>query len=237
MNFFYLIKNFFFPGSCVLCDVSLTESKEIHYGLCEKCHSDINYINENKCNICGKPLISEIETCLQCRNKENLKEEKSNIDRLWTFFPYMGKYRKLLTEYKFKKNLILANLFAELITEVIKNEPLFENIEIVPVPPRPGKIKNLGWDQVDFLVKKLKKQSNFTVNRCLKRKKSKIQKQLNRAERMENLKGRIFIKGKAPKTALIIDDVITTGSTMEVIAQVLKQAGTKKVYGLSLFYD
>jgi ComF family protein len=187
----------------------------------------------NKCGLCGKPLISEIELCLPCR-----KGDHHSYDRLWVIFPYSGKYRKLLSMYKFKKNLSLAKFLAEKILEILR-EPLLKDAVIVPVPPRPGKIKDTGWDQVDYLVKRLIRLSKDDVSlcRCLKRTKSKTQKQLDRAERIENLKGRISVCAKIPKTVLIIDDVITTGSTMEVCSSVLKENGAEKVYGLWLFYD
>jgi predicted amidophosphoribosyltransferase len=75
------------------------------------------------------------------------------------------------------------------------------------------------------------------VSRCLKRGKYKVQKELNRNDRLNNLKGRIAINGKAPNTALVIDDVITTGATIEVCSDVLKNNGTQKIYGLCVFYD
>jgi ComF family protein len=137
--------------------------------------------------------------------------------------------------YKFKKNLPLANFLADKTFEVL-NDPLLKDAVIVPVPPRPGKIKDTGWDQVDYLVKKLFSEG-VSICRCLKRTKSKTQKQLDRAERIENLKGRISVYGKVPQIALVIDDVITTGSTMEVCSSVLKENGVEKVYGLCLFYD
>jgi len=144
----------------------------------------------------------------------------------------------LLTAYKFGKKLPLADFFAEKITELIKNEPLLGNAVIIPVPPRPGKIKETGWDQVDYLVKRLEKYlPEASVSRILKRRKSKVQKLLNRSQRIENLKGRITINGNAPNTVLVIDDVITTGSTMEVCSNVLKEGGAQRVYGICLFYD
>jgi len=157
---------------------------------------------------------------------------------MWVLFPYIGKYRILLTEYKFKKNLTLVNFFVEKIQTILA-DPLFKDAVIVPVPPRMGKIRETGWDQVEFLVKKIEKLSRGKVSvcRCLKREKSKIQKSLNRVERMEKLKGRITLVGTAPNKVLIIDDVITTGSTIEVCSSVLKRCGAEKVYGLSLFYD
>jgi ComF family protein len=231
---FFLVKNYLFPAECALCECILIDADEARLGLCQNCYSSVNHVftNGSKCAICGKPLISEAETCLSCRDKQH------SYDRLWTLFPYTGKYRKLLTSYKFEKKIRLADFFAEQIIGLIKNESLLENVIVVPVPPRPGKIKETGWDQVDYLVKRLKKKSNnLVVSRCLVRGKSKVQKKLNRLQRLENLKGRIMVKGTAPDYVLVIDDVITTGSTMEVCSSILKENGAQKVYGLCLFYD
>lgn len=143
-----------------------------------------------------------------------------------------------MTEYKFNKNLALADFLAEKALEIL-NDPIFKEFVIVPVPARPGKIKENGWDQVDYLVKRIKKLSKggVCVSRCLIRKKSKTQKKLNRAQRLENLKGRIKARGAIPQNVIVIDDVITTGSTLEVCSAVLKENGAQRVYGLCLFYD
>jgi ComF family protein len=226
-------KNCLFPEDCAICGGALIEPDEMRFGLCQDCVASINSVpsGNGKCIICGKPLISEFNTCLPCRSAQY------PYDRLWTIFPYTGKYRKLLTAYKFEKRLSLAGFFTDKIIEVIKNEPLLEKATIVPVPPRPGKIKEAGWDQVEYLVKILEKHfPGVSVSRCLKRSKSRIQKRLNRSERLENLKGRITINGNAPNIVLIIDDVITTGSTMEVCSSVLKESGAQKVFGLCIFY-
>jgi ComF family protein len=238
MNFlnklFFRTKNIIFPQVCALCDIELINAKEIQYSLCEQCGDSLKINSGVKCNICGKPLISEREMCLSCRNGE-----EHSYDRLWTLFPYTGKFRSLLSAYKFQKRLSLANFFAEKVIEIIKTEPLLKEAYIVPVPPRPGKIKESGWDQVDYLIKMIKKleKENVRVNLCLKRGKSMVQKRLNRKERAENLKGRIYLNKAVQKTVLIIDDVITTGSTMEICANTLKEGGAEKVYGLCLFYD
>jgi len=260
---FLRAKDFFFPGACVFCGGSLIDPLEVRYSLCRNCQSSITPVHGNKstgnfvakCEMCGKPLISETGTCLPCRNGG-----ERSYERLWVLFPYIGKYRKLLTAYKFGNNFALADFFAEKISEeisrIIKDElPELKDAEIVPVPPRPGKIKETGWDQVDYLVKRLEKISGcLPVCRCLRRKKSKVQKNLSRAERLSNLKGRIFIKEASASAFfrtdssssflkdsasafILIDDVITTGSTMEVCSAVLKEAGAKKVYGICLCFD
>ena len=277
-KFFLRAKDFFFPETCALCagnfvarsagnyvarsGGSLIDSSEIRYGLCLDCQASIDLVQGNKregnfaakCEMCGKPLISEIGMCLPCRNGG-----ERSYERLWVLFPYIGKYRKLLTAYKFGKNFALADFFAEKIMEEISGIsaglPELKDAVIVPVPPRPGKIKETGWDQIDYLVKRLEKLPGCPpVCRCLRRKKSKAQKNLSRAERLENLKGRIYINNAsaaaffggasaafsgfaASSSFILIDDVITTGSTIEVCSAVLKEAGAKKVYGICLFFD
>jgi ComF family protein len=151
------------------------------------------------------------------------------------FFPYMGKYRRLLSAYKFDKNLALGHFFAEQIQEALAE--LSPTAPVVPVPPRPGKIRKTGWDQVEYLARLLERGRKITVLRCLKRLPSKVQKELNREDRKTNLRGRIVLKrSKTPGTAILLDDVMTTGSTMDVCASVLKAGGVEKVYGLCLFY-
>jgi len=227
------VKNLLFPSWCALCETALTDTEEIKYGLCVKCRAQAAVVQGQKCNLCGKPLISEIDICLSCRN-----QAAKIYDRLWVIFPYTGIYRKLLQAYKFGKNLALAFFFAEKVLEVIAENPALRDAIIVPVPPRPGKIKETGWDQVEYLFKQLLKLSNRSfICRCLKRRRSKVQKRLDRKERLENMKGRIYLQKAPPKTALVIDDVITTGSTLEVCSKVLKEGGAEKVYGLCLFYD
>ena len=229
----FQIKNFLFPASCALCDVSLIGSSEIQNGLCAECEASISLYEDKKCSLCGKPLISETDICLPCRNAG-----QKSYDRIFTLFPYTGKYKKLLTEYKFKKNTSIANFFVKKIMDIFAQNQILNEAEIVPVPPRKGKIKEQGWDQVEYLVKTLEKNlSGHKTSRCLKRLKSKVQKNLNREERLLNLKGKIYLDAAPPKTALIIDDVITTGSTMEVCAKALKDGGAQKVYGLCLFFD
>jgi ComF family protein len=233
-NFLYLLKGFFFPSACALCGYQLARAGEIRYGLCESCFENMTPDSGPRCNFCGKPLISEQGSCLSCR-----EDAERFYDRLWVLYPYSGKYRALLSAYKFGKNLALGNFFSLVISQLIEKEPVLKEAVIVPVPPRPGKIKATGWDQVDYLVKKLKKNiaENMTVRRCLKRGKAEAQKGLSRVERMANLKGRVFLRKTAPKTAIVIDDVITTGSTLEACTNALKRGGTEKVYGVCLFYS
>jgi len=232
----FFLREYFFPSGCVLCGLSLTGVNEAWYGLCEQCREKINPEPGERCLLCGRPMISEHDRCLSCRNGP-----ERSYDNVKVFFPYYGKYRRLLSAYKFSKNLALGNFFVQKISDFLaENSEEYENAVIVPVPPRPGKIKEKGWDQVEFLARLLEKGNashSIKIYRCLKRLRSGVQKKLDREDRMKNLKGRIVLIKTAPKIALLIDDVMTTGATMDVCAAALKKGGTEKVYGLCLFYD
>ena len=234
---------------------------DFFYGLCASCRETlaIPVSQRGNCSLCGQPLLSETGICLPCRNGP-----VRSFDQLISLFPYTGKYQKVFKEYKFNKRLSLGNFFIEKLWDgldllFIKNgfEPV-SDIGWVPVPARPGKIKTNGWDQIDYLAsllendisrQRLNKTPRISVRRCLKRLRSKSQKELNKENRLQNLQGKIIVNTNSgpskkslatmavPKTAVIFDDVYTTGSTMDACASALKSGGAERVYGICLCYD
>jgi ComF family protein len=242
-----LVIEYLFPSGCAVCGSMLLDKEDSWYGLCGDCRTSFKIEAAERCSLCGRPLISEQGTCLDCRNLAET-EKLPSYDKLISIYPYTGHYLKLLGSYKFGKRLSLGRFLAEKVYEALA---LFsfdltelqgdEKPVLVPVPPRPGKLRKTGWDQIEYLARFLKKREGeaggLKVMRCLKRLPSETQKKLDRETRKINLKGRILVKGKAPKIAVLFDDVITTGSTMDACASALKEAGAEKVYGICLFYD
>jgi ComF family protein len=242
LKFKSIITEYLFPSGCALCGSMLLDKENAWYGLCGACRSKFNLEAAERCSLCGRPLISEQDTCLACRSLAET-ENLPAYDKLISLYPYSGIYLKLLGSYKFGKRLSLGRFFTEKVYEALALLSFEENENpvLVPVPPRPGKMRKTGWDQIEYLARFLKRreghEGSLKVIRCLKRLPSETQKKLNRENRKTNLKGRILVKGKAPKVAVLFDDVITTGSTMDACAAALKEAGTEKVYGICLFYD
>jgi len=237
----FFLREYFFPSGCGGCGEALLSYEEAYLGLCAACGAILGsfYENERHCAYCGKVLISEKDVCLPCRKNGAVENGRysANLIKLRCLFPYSGKYRFVLASYKFEESLGAGNFLSRFLSSALDGLDLPGNAAWVPVPPRPGKTKKQGWDQIEYLAKLLEKRSPPPVCRCLKRLPSRSQKELNRTERGINLKGRIRCVKKPPETAIIFDDVITTGATINECAEVLLNAGSKNVYGVCLFYD
>jgi ComF family protein len=241
-----LIREYLFPSGCAICGRMLLDTEEAWYGLCRDCTPGLAIDRETRCSLCGRPLISEQDRCLPCRERAAVNPEGSayHFDRVIALFPYTGDYRKLLGAYKFGTYRAIGNFFREKLIEGLSLFPahLLTNPVWTPAPPRPGKIKKTGWDQIEYLARLLDSpcrgaRNTHPVYRCLKRLPSKSQKELNRENRKTNLLGRIRCTKKVPPEVILFDDVFTTGSTMDACAAALKTGGAEKVYGLCLFYD
>ena len=129
----------------------------------------------------------------------------------------------------------LSLFFAGILNKVLKEA----GVEfIVPVPPRKGKVKEKGWDQIDELCNLLDYVYGFKILRLLERSTSKEQKKLGREGRLKQIGSAYHLKkpyGAVPLSVCLLDDVCTTGSTMESCAFLLKEAGIKEIKGFTLF--
>lgn len=176
-------------------------------------------IRGNSCGKCGKPLISEQQFCMRCREREFYFCNNNSI------FEYTGAVQELIKKYKFGKYRVLAAFFAKYLADFLKG--IEKPFCIVPVPGNPAAIQRRGWDQVAEITKLLITNFGFSAADILSRKKSRQQKSLNFVQRSENLKGKINVKRKkTPSSAaeiILIDDVFTTGATVSECARVLKE--------------
>lgn len=227
-------------NECLVCG-----SKSFIYPVCKKCIKKYfninNVLNTRRCKFCGKELLSEEEICMQCRKDRIV----NNVDKLIPLFSYRLWNKELMFYWKSMEIRSLSFLFAKMICEALKKMDISV---IVPVPPRPNKIQMKGWDQIQEMSSFLEYVFGFKVLNLLERKTEIQQKKLDRKERLETIGMSYCLKDKKsldanlkcvggilPEKVCIIDDVCTTGSTIESCSQLLKKTGIKSVYAVTLF--
>ncbi len=205
----------------------------------------INRIMESeRCECCGKELLGMKGKCMECRENPVLKSTASVLP----LFSYRLWNRELMFRWKMQGERYFSPLFAGLLSQVLATSVSSDSMVIVPVPPRKGKIRKDGWDQIEELCMFLEKRFGFRVLRLLQRNTAWQQKKLSRSERLESIKSAYSLcsppvlekilkpfSGKIPESVCLIDDVCTTGSTIESCARILKEAGVKKVDAVTLF--
>lgn len=217
--------------------------------LCSKCVSSFYDVKINlgkqRCRKCGKVLISENELCMECR-KETVFIHTDEV------IPLFG-YRLWNKEVLFKWKIMGIRSFSPFFASCIHNALKEKNISfVVPVPPRKGKIQKKGWDQIDEICQFLEYRYKYKVLRILQRNETtdaqREQKKLDRTQRLENI-GKSYSMlpekklmkqlkktgGVLPDSCCLIDDILTTGSTAESCALVLKEGGIKRVDVMALF--
>ncbi len=209
---------------------------------CMKKHFSVSKIMEKeRCQCCGKELVSMKGKCMVCRENPVLK----STDCLIPLFSYRLWNRELMFRWKMQEERSFSPLFARLLCDVLRKNG--EKV-IVPVPPRKGKIRKKGWDQIEELSTFLEKRYGFRVLRILERNTAKQQKKLTRTQRLESIKTAYSLcppellkralkpfSGRLPESVCLIDDVCTTGSTLESCAEILKKEGIKTVNAVTLF--
>lgn len=198
------------------------------------------------CLVCrkyGEHLCPDCEGVLEISQTHKIYEG-INIDDLYFAIPYQNPFARMLIK-KFKYEPFIKELAKPLSSLIINhlnlldNEPDFSGFYIIPVPLEIKRMKWRGFNQSQELAKKLSVFLNLPLlSDCLlKTKKTLNQADLEDEERKENVRDSFACPDKEKikdKNILLIDDVFTTGATMEECARVLKKSGAQKIIGLTI---
>lgn len=159
-------------------------------------------------------------------------------------FKYDGLIRKLLLDYKFNEKSYLFRTFIQIFEKYYKKEYLqldFYDI-IIPVPMSKKRMKLRGYNQSELFAKKVSEITNIKLNKkaLIKLKNNTAQSLLDKNSRLQNVQNMYKINEKEnikDKKILLIDDIFTTGSTVNECSKILKQAGACKIDVFTLAKD
>jgi ComF family protein len=203
--------------------------------LCEKCCSELKLVKSDLCPIC-KCLSTNGKTCNKCRHK-------SYLNGLVVAGHHEGVLKDLVWDLKYgfveDNSRELAKILAGKIKSISKNFQKPEFI-IVPMPLSFYRKNWRGFNQSESIAFEISKLLMLKQKSLLLRKDGVPQVGLSRKDRIKNLKHKIYLNidtKEVPRRILIIDDVYTTGATLEACAKVLKEAGAKEVWGAVVTRD
>ncbi len=213
-----------FPQKCLGCG----EEGEL---LCHRCKLGLPRIVPPVCPKCGRPQASGIicPTCVAWRN---------SIDGIRSPFKFEGLMRQAVHQLKYKNLRSLARPLAELLEVYLISYPVPGDV-IVPVPLHPKRLRERGYNQSQILAHELSKLLNLSlIDDCLTRVKYVLPQAQTKSvdERTRNVKDAFFCPNSKLRNARIflIDDVSTSGATLDACASALKTAGAFSVWGVVL---
>lgn len=225
-----MLVSIFFPRRCPVCDEAVLYGEKI----CTSCKKSIPYIKEPACKKCGKQLDNERqEYCGDCSRKVHHFLQGKAV------FSYRAGMKLSMYRFKYSNKREYVQFYAE---EAVKQHGAWmmrRGIEvIVPVPMYITKQRMRGYNQAEVFAKALGKELQLPVEKNLVKrvKNTKPQKMLNDSQRKDNLKGAFQVRTNIVKYSkiLLVDDIYTTGATIDAIAVELKKNGAKEVYFLSI---
>jgi len=225
------LRDLFFPAHCAHCE----EPAEGGF-LCVTCRADIRPVPEPKCPVCSHAFsgTSPEFMCVNCGDRQFY------FDSAVAVFQSRGVLRDLVHRLKYSRATWLATPLADLMTEGFA-DPRFAGLTFdafVPIPLHPRRQRERGHNQSALLARELGRKKGLPARNLLKRTRYTVtQTHFDRQERMQNLRDAFSLRQNVQvlgQNLLLVDDVFTTGSTLDECARVLTSAGAKTVCALTL---
>ncbi len=221
-----LIAHSIYPWNCAICGIYSTDK-----GVCKACESYLPWCwKDKKCDVCGLPISSNLHHILICGQ---CQKRPPYFDHLVAVFWYQSPINQLITQYKYFYHWEHIHTLVTLANDEFKNA--CEDALLIPVPSHASRVRQRGFNAVYELVKLLSKQYAFDYDSHLVKriKKTELQTGKTKTQRQQNVRHAFEVtdmtKVARIQHAIIIDEVVTTGATVNEISRCLKKAGVSKV--------
>jgi len=230
------LSDLLFPISCKLCGVSAHSGRTP--GLCEGCWGTIRFISEPCCPCCGKPFASGAalsfspdHVCGDCR------ERPPHYDRATSVAVYENALAEAIQLFKYSKKTHWSRPLGHLLFKRVSDLPLAD--VLLPVPLHARRLREREFNQSLLLAREVSAYCRMPlqVDNLCRIRWTRPQIELNGMDRKKNVRGAFEVKRPdqiCDLGVLLIDDVFTTGATVDECSRVLKRAGAKAVYVLTV---
>ncbi|MGN6188834.1 MAG: ComF family protein [Conexibacter sp.] len=208
------------PPACLACGAPLVAADA---RLCVPCRRALPWLPQPRCERCGLPL--------PCASRAGrCPAAAAAFERAWAPLAHDGPTRQLVAALKFRGALPVARLMAAQIAASVPRD-LLTGATLVPVPLHPSRRRARGFDQAALIAAALGRRTGLPLHPCLRRDGAPTrQLGADRAARRDAAaRQRLTVRGPVPGHALLVDDVHTTGATLDACARALRAAGSRRV--------
>lgn len=219
-----------FPRQCVICGGSVAAGERF---LCWQCVAHLPFVQFPFCSHCGDPVDGRVDRTFRCYS---CAVSEPAFDRARSAVRYRGPVRELLQSFKYGHAAWLAEDLANLLVRCLEAQFSDLDVDVVSaVPLYHARARERGYNQSHLLAVALARQIRKPlIPRLLKRnRRTETQTHLTLEQRKANVKGAFTVRNPEwvpGLRVLLVDDVMTTGATVNECARVLKQAGAARVY-------
>lgn len=228
-RFFEKITGILFPRRCPVCGDIVTPKGEL---ICPACAGKLSPVRQPVCKRCGREVLSgRMEYCAACAGRRRSFEAGAAL------LNYNEVARRSIAAVKYKNKREYLDFYAAAMARRFgRTVSRWDCGVLVPVPIHISRRRERGFNQAEELAERLGRAWNMPVDGTLlvRVKKTAPQRNLDPAERLRNLRDAIAVgertAGDIPESVILVDDIYTTGSTVEACARALKAAGVKRVY-------
>lgn len=228
MTLLHSLSNLFFPPQCFSCNKRIDRDLV----LCEKCTVELYHIKENSCIFCNRET-QEGFICEECK-------QEYPFDEVVSAYTFNLPLQRMIHHFKYNEFKKIGTFLGYKLAEIISTYSFISDTDyIIPVPLHKTKKRFRGFNQSEIIAKALSMKLNIPIlKNVLKRKKfTQTQTKLKKHEREKNVANAFQVKNFGiikNKSLLLVDDVLTTGSTMKSIALLLKENLAKHIYVCTL---
>ena len=154
---------------------------------------------------------------------------------LWQRFHYLGSYQQpldtLLMRGKYQQNLVILKTLASLFVNSLRNTPFAEDATLIPVPMSQQRYLKRGYNQAEIIAREIASQLAMDFSGKLLRHTGQagVQHELGRKARLRNMRNAFEVIGEIPERLCVVDDIYTTGATIQAMCQFLRSAGCEYI--------
>lgn len=210
------------PPVCLICG----QRAELPRDCCAGCQADLPVI-EAACQRCGQALAQSAVQCGRCLRK------RPAFDRTWAGYAFAPVAQGLVHRFKYQRDLAAGRVLASLLAQRLVLQGALRPQALVPVPLHWRRQLRRGFNQAEYLAADLSRQlGGIPVMRALQRRRAtRTQSDLPAGQRAANVRAAFAARSLPPGLShvALVDDVMTTGATLDACAAQLKQAGVKRV--------